>query len=99
MRVGIGGEAVTSPHLSPESSKGQDSLSFSLLTSANVDQRCRGFHEGQLLATDKARGLGGEVHRQHHKVGLLQQVFHISTESRLNDLLIFPTSKESEDQI
>lgn len=64
-----------------------------ILTSANVYQRRCGFHEGQLPATDKTRGLTAEVHRQHNKVGLLQQLFHIFTETSLNGLLIVFISK------
>lgn len=60
-------------------------------TSADVDQCCCGFHEGQLSVADQASGLRGEIGRQHHKVRLSQQVVHVLTVSRPNCLLFFNT--------
>ena len=62
-----------------------------VLTSADVDQRCGGFHEGQLSVADQASGLGGEIDRQHHEVRLSQQVVHVLTVSRPDCLLILNT--------
>ena len=62
-----------------------------VLTSADVDQCCGGFHEGQLSVADQASGLGGQIDRQHHEVRLSQQVVHVLTVSRPDCLLILNT--------
>lgn len=64
------------------------------LTSADVDQRCRGSHEGQLSVADQARGFRGQVERQHHKVRLFQQVIQALTVPRTDRLLILNAPKK-----
>lgn len=59
------------------------------VTSADVDQRRCGFHEGQLSVADETCGSRGQVHCQHHKIGLLQQLIQALTVRSSNCLLLF----------
>lgn len=61
------------------------------VTSADVDQRRCGFHEGQLSVADQTCGFPGQVHRQHHKVRLSQQLIQALTVCGSNCLLLFNT--------
>lgn len=49
------------------------------VTSADVDQRGCGFHEGQLSVADQTCGFRGQVHCQHHKIRLFEQIIQALT--------------------
>lgn len=61
------------------------------VTSADVDQGRRGLHEGQLPVPDQTCGFWGQVHRQHHKIRLFQQLAQALAVSGCYRLLLFKT--------
>lgn len=67
-------------------------------TPADVDERGCGLHQPQLLPPNQSVGLGGQVHNQHDKVRLLQQLFHplavVGTNCLL--LLLSPEGKNAD---
>lgn len=60
-------------------------------TSADVDQCCSGFHEGQLPVADQACGFWGQVDCEHDEIRLFKQVLHVLTVSSAHRPLILNT--------
>lgn len=62
-------------------------------TSADVYKSSCGFHQPQLLFPNQFVSLRSQVHNQHNKVRLLQQVFHLCTVVGTNSLFLLLSSE------